>query len=610
VPVYGAPDELRECLVSLVAHAPEVCTVWVLDDASPGDRVAAVVADFASAPGFHYVRRTENLGFVANCNAGIAAALPSGDDILLLNSDTRITAGAIEELAKVLHLHEKHGCATPRSNNATVYSVPVFERFEPEASFQLWRQLRPLYPRFQVMPTAVGFAMLIRNEVLAHFGSFDEIYSPGYNEENDLVCRMNRHGYSAVMANYAFVYHFEGASFGGRRKKLEQGNRVILDGRYPEYSRVVSEHFRIFMDPVDRFAALWAPHRKRILFDLYHLPAKYSGTCEFALNLLLHLAPLLEADYELQIGLSGEARSFFESDLVGYTIFDETRTPEERFDLVFKPCQLFQWEEMHRMARLGARVCYTQQDSIAVRCRYLSAANVVILQGCSPDLADRVITISKFSQTDFEAFYDKPVNFEVIHQGTQPTYIQEARPVEPRILVVGNQYQHKGVHQAVSSLRGLSKIAVLGGEPDEPLSPDIEWARSGALGRTEIAEMLVNATVVVYPSYFEGFGLPVLDALALGRPVVVLAMEVSRELAALTKDPNLHLAATHTEMRSLVETLLQGAAHAAQPQRTWKDVAVDYARSLTEVVERPIDAGLLRRRWRLVSMLDAFRPLQ
>jgi len=120
----------------------------------------------------------------------------------------------------------------------------------------------------------------------------------------------------------------------------------------------------------------------------------------------------------------------------------------------------------------------------------------------------------------------------------------------------------------------------------------------------------VNATVVVYPSYFEGFGLPVLDALALGRPVVVLAMEVSRELAALTKDPNLHLAATHTEMRSLVETLLQGAAHAAQPQRTWKDVAVDYARSLTEVVERPIDAGLLRRRWRLVSMLDAFRPLQ
>ena len=89
-----------------------------------------------------------------------------------------------------------------------------------------------------------------------------EIYSPGYNEENDLVCRMNRHGYSAVMANHAFIYHLEGASFGGRRKKLEQTNRAVLDARYPEYGRVVSEYLRIFMDPVDRFAALWGAASK------------------------------------------------------------------------------------------------------------------------------------------------------------------------------------------------------------------------------------------------------------------------------------------------------------------------------------------------------------
>ena len=116
-----------------------------------------MAADFAHAiPSLKYVRQSQNLGFVANCNSGIAAELPGENDVLLLNSDTLLTSGAIEEMAQVLHLHEKHGCVTPRSNNATVYSVPVFERFQPEASFLLWQQLRPLYPRYQVMPTAVG----------------------------------------------------------------------------------------------------------------------------------------------------------------------------------------------------------------------------------------------------------------------------------------------------------------------------------------------------------------------------------------------------------------------------------------------------------------------
>ena len=84
------------------------------------------------------------------------------------------------------------------------------------------------------MPTAVGFCMLIKNVVLRQLGVFDPVYSPGYNEENDFVCRINRHGYSAVSAHHAFVFHDESSSFGPRRKALDQRNRQVLDTRYPD----------------------------------------------------------------------------------------------------------------------------------------------------------------------------------------------------------------------------------------------------------------------------------------------------------------------------------------------------------------------------------------
>ena len=92
----------------------------------------------------------------------------------------------------------------------------------------------------------------------------------------------------------------------------------MLDERYPEYPRKLAEYVRSGIDPVDHFAILWRPHRPTVLFDLFHLPAMHSGTSDFALNLLLHLAPRLEADCDLWIGISDAARAFFAQELTGY----------------------------------------------------------------------------------------------------------------------------------------------------------------------------------------------------------------------------------------------------------------------------------------------------
>jgi GT2 family glycosyltransferase len=87
--------------------------------------------------------------------------------------------------------------------------------------------------------------MLVRRDLIDRFGFFDPIYSPGYGEENDFCCRIARHGYTSVLANWAFVFHRGGVSFEEtRRRELQRAHMSILRERYPEYEPRIDEYFR------------------------------------------------------------------------------------------------------------------------------------------------------------------------------------------------------------------------------------------------------------------------------------------------------------------------------------------------------------------------------
>ncbi|HEV3061185.1 MAG TPA: glycosyltransferase [Vicinamibacterales bacterium] len=609
IPAFGAATQLRACLESLARHGPPGCDVLVADDATPDESVADVVKSFDARLRLTYVRRPQNLGFVANCNDAVRALIPTGNDVLLLNSDTEVTEGCLEEMWQVLHLHEKHAAVSPRSNNATIFSVPVSGALPAEESYRIWERIRSLLPRYQVMPTAVGFCMLIKNIVLRQFGLFDLVYSPGYNEENDFICRINRHGYSAVAAHHAFVFHHESSSFGSRRQALELRNRELLGQRYPEYGRKVAEHIRYGVDPIDHFAVLWREHRPTILFDLFHLPAKHSGTSEIALNLLLHVFPLLEPDFDLSLGISEEARNFFAPELTGYRVYDGVRQADARFDLVFKPSQIFTWRELHRMVKLGGRLAFTHLDIIAVRCGYLSAPNTQAIFRTAAELADRVMTISEFSRSDFSAFYDRPAPFDVIHLATHESR-DRTDPAGRHVFIVGNQFHHKAVSRAVAELQGVGELVAMGG--DETPVPGVRWLSSGVLSRAAIAELYDRAAVVVYPSFYEGFGIPIVDALARGIPVVALDNAVNREVQRITDSSRLFLVKDHGELRSVVSAIVGSPSRASlngRPHRGWGDVAREYAKIFHELLDREVDVDLLRRRWALLTLVDSVHPI-
>jgi GT2 family glycosyltransferase len=255
IPFFSEVSIVASLLNSLEHCAAELralrCSILLVDDSGASARSSDSLLDAAlqrlrSIVPCEQVRNNENIGFVRSANIGLKRAISAEHDCLLLNTDTVVFPGALTEVQAVAYSDGGIGFVNPRSNNATICSLPHQDRdspVTPDAAFAAYALLAPRLPRLQFVPTCVGFCMYVKHEVLASIGVFDEVYGRGYNEENDLAMRGNRAGYCAVIANRAFVYHRGGASFGDEAQRLERQNAAILDARYPEYRPAVNSYY-------------------------------------------------------------------------------------------------------------------------------------------------------------------------------------------------------------------------------------------------------------------------------------------------------------------------------------------------------------------------------
>ena len=116
----------------------------------------------------------------------------------------------------------------------------------------------------------------------------------------------------------------------------------------------------------------------------------------------------------------------------------------------------------------------------------------------------------------------------------------------PYVLTVATLEPRKNLHVLVEAHRLLGddlELVVAGGEGwgEQPLFDGPRIRRLGFVSDDELARLYRGAAVVAYPSRFEGFGIPVLEAMACGAPVVVSAHESLDEAsgdAAVRADPD------------------------------------------------------------------------
>lgn len=286
------------------------------------------------------------------------------------------------------------------------------------------------------------------------------------------------------------------------------------------------------------------------------------------------------------------------------------------------PPALMHWTHLHGIRLEGARNIYTIHDAIPLRlpwatlddkAAWLAAARAVAAS------AAHIVTVSEHARRDLIALIGIP------EERITCTYQAVAPPAEPlpeamsrARLAAHFGLEHRGYHLSLASIDPRKNLArlieayaaagverpliLVGGKsanagPELRLLTEAGGTRSrdgrvrhlGYLPRADVEVLLRHARSLLFPSLYEGFGLPAVEAMLAGTAVLASNVSALPEVvgdAALTVPP--------TDTRALAEAILAldgndalrarleaaGPARAAlfSPERHARRLAALYAR--------------------------------
>jgi glycosyltransferase involved in cell wall biosynthesis len=148
------------------------------------------------------------------------------------------------------------------------------------------------------------------------------------------------------------------------------------------------------------------------------------------------------------------------------------------------------------------------------------------------DAADRIITPSQDTADDLHAILNVPhAKIRVVPNGVDSQFFGRPPGVSservPYVLFVGTPEPRKNLTRLVSAMtilreRGYSQqLVVVGGNGWGEAAPEGPGIHNvGRVTDDELHTLYAHATCLALPSLHEGFGLPALEAMAAGTPVV------------------------------------------------------------------------------------------
>jgi len=149
--------------------------------------------------------------------------------------------------------------------------------------------------------------------------------------------------------------------------------------------------------------------------------------------------------------------------------------------------------------------------------------------------ATRVLTVSERTKRDLVEIYGVPAARVVVTpNGVDPAF-HPGEGERDYVLVVGAIQARKNQLAAVEAANAVGlPVIVAGPEKDRSLADELRRRGARLEGYVEperLAELYRGAACLVQPSRFEGFGLPVLEAMASGTPVVAVPEPALEEVA-------------------------------------------------------------------------------
>ena len=240
----------REFLGRCLESVPSASELIVIDNASTDGSADLVAGRF---PGARLVRNATNVGFAAGVNQ--AAALATGDYLLLLNPDAEATPQSIDRLTTLLDERASCGAAAGRLLSLTEEPQHDFHarRLPTIASLaadlllvsSVW-PTNPVTKRAEAADldqTKTGpvehsgsSCLLVRREAFVAVGGMDEQFSPAWFEDIDLCKRLHDRGWEIYFVPSAIFRHIGGVSVGALSSAMQK--RIF----YRNMERYVRKH--------------------------------------------------------------------------------------------------------------------------------------------------------------------------------------------------------------------------------------------------------------------------------------------------------------------------------------------------------------------------------
>jgi glycosyltransferase involved in cell wall biosynthesis len=218
-----------------------------------------------------------------------------------------------------------------------------------------------------------------------------------------------------------------------------------------------------------------------------------------------------------------------------------------------------------------------------------------LLLWASAKRSQRLISVSEATRQDLQKYYE--VDSTVVHHGVDPKFFDIAtrRAPEDFLLCVSTLHPHKNIDRLVRAFAKFHKdnpttrlvLAGMRGFYAETIEAEIAGCGlkdsvevTGWLAQDDLFDLYRRAKAFVYPSRFEGFGMPVLEALAAGIPLACSDIEPMRSLVqndAVLFDPE----SDETVAAALNQLIIKAPAPNDRIHSfTWRKTAEDTLRVL------------------------------
>jgi GT2 family glycosyltransferase/glycosyltransferase involved in cell wall biosynthesis/2-polyprenyl-3-methyl-5-hydroxy-6-metoxy-1,4-benzoquinol methylase len=554
IPVMNKLALTRGCLAALERSGGLTAHEIIVVDNASDDGTAEYLRELERNGKVRVIRNSTNLGFARGCNQG--ALMARGKFTLFLNNDTVAVPGWLDAMVVAAHRPDVGvvGAKLLYENNTIQHAGIGWVNGLPDHPWRHASSFAPEVNAFRELDMVTGACFLIYRDLFLELGGFDEVYRNGV-EDIDLCLRVRSAGRKVVYEPGAVVYHLEGQT-AGRFNHVSENLNIFFErwgNRFDAEKKLIpassAEKIRasrgLLVETEDGAANAEVTESAPIRVSWEGSFLDYGSLSHVNRELCRQLQSQREMDLHLvNTAAAGASAAGLEAFAKNVSV-----RPPENADITIRHAWPPNWQrpasgklvviQMWEFGSLPER--WVEQarnaDEFWVPSRFVEKT---YLESGIPESKIKVVPLG--------------MDAEMFHANVPPRTLPTKKKF--KFLFVGGTILRKGPDLLLSaylkSFTAADDVCLVvkdfGGQSvykgqtfseqikaaqAEPNAPEILYL-DAELAPEEIPGLYTACDCLVHPYRGEGFGLPVLEAMACGLPVLVTAGGATDDFATDT----------------------------------------------------------------------------